>query len=58
LLAGVHRGAHFVYVGRIGTGYSEAKVTALLPRLKSVATDQSPFTGIGAPRGAPGVHWT
>ena len=40
LLVGVHRGEHFVYVGRVGTGYSEAKVKQLLPRLKAVAGDQ------------------
>ena len=28
LLVGVHRGDHFVYVGRVGTGYGEAKVEA------------------------------
>jgi bifunctional non-homologous end joining protein LigD len=27
-------GEHFAYVGRVGTGYSEAKVRQLLPRLK------------------------
>ena len=32
LLVGVHRGDHFVYVGRVGTGYGEAKVRQLLPR--------------------------
>jgi bifunctional non-homologous end joining protein LigD len=57
LLVGVHRGAHFVYLGRVGTGYSEAKVKQLLPRLKAVASDQSPFTGVGAPRKDASVHW-
>jgi bifunctional non-homologous end joining protein LigD len=50
LLVGVHRGEHFVYVGRVGTGCSEAKVRQLLPRLKAVTTAKSPFTGIRAPR--------
>jgi bifunctional non-homologous end joining protein LigD len=58
LLVGVHRGEHFVYLGRVGTGYGEAKVRALLPRLKEVAAEKSPFTGIGAPRREPGVTWT
>src|SRR5205807_5933556 len=49
LLVGVHRGEHFVYVGHVGTGYSEAKLRQLLPRLKAVTTAKSPFTGIGAP---------
>jgi bifunctional non-homologous end joining protein LigD len=50
LLVGVHRGDHFVYVGRVGTGYSAEKVEKLLPKLKQVETSKSPFTGIGAPK--------
>jgi bifunctional non-homologous end joining protein LigD len=57
LLVGVHRGDHFVNVGRVGTGYSAPKVKQLLPRLKEVAADRSPFTGKGAPRHEAGVHW-
>jgi bifunctional non-homologous end joining protein LigD len=58
LLVGVHRGAHFVYVGRVGTGYSEAKVRQLLPRLKAITAAKSPFTGMGAPRKEANIHWT
>lgn len=58
LLVGVNRGEHFAYVGRVGTGYGQAKVKRLLPRLKAVTTAKSPFTGIGAPRREPGVNWT
>ena len=58
LLVGVNRGDHFVYVGRVGTGYGETAVRNLLPRLKSVAAAKSPFTGIGAPRKEAGVTWT
>ena len=57
LLVGVHRAEHFVYVGRVGTGFSGAKVKQLLPRLKAVAATKSPFTGMGAPRKEPNVHW-
>ena len=57
LLVGVHRGDHFVYVGRVGTGYSGDKVKRLLPRLKEMAAKASPFTGKGAPRHEAGVHW-
>ncbi|HEX4635332.1 MAG TPA: DNA ligase D [Rhizomicrobium sp.] len=57
LLAGVHRGDHLVYVGRVGTGYSADKVKRLMPRLKEMAAPTSPFTGKGAPRHEPGVHW-
>jgi bifunctional non-homologous end joining protein LigD len=57
LLVGVHRGGHLVHIGRVGTGYGAAKVERLLPRLKAVETDKSPFTGPGAPRQQRGVHW-
>ena len=29
----------------------------LLPKLKALTTDKNPFSGKGAPRKAPGVHW-
>jgi len=57
LLVGVYRGDHFVYVGRVGTGYGAAKVASLLPRLKEVENAKSPFTGIGAPRKQGEVVW-
>ncbi|HYJ35607.1 MAG TPA: non-homologous end-joining DNA ligase, partial [Rhizomicrobium sp.] len=57
LLVGVNRGDHLVYVGRVGTGYSADKVKRLMPRLKEMAAKTSPFTGKGAPRHEPGVHW-
>ena len=57
LLVGVHRGHQLVYVGRVGTGYSADKVKRLMPRLKEMAAPASPFTGKGAPRHEPGVHW-
>jgi bifunctional non-homologous end joining protein LigD len=58
LLVGVYRDDHFIYVGRVGTGYGEAKVRTLLPRLKAVKSAKSPFTGVGAPRKEAGVIWT
>ncbi|MFI0849395.1 DNA ligase D, partial [Mesorhizobium sp. IMUNJ 23232] len=57
LLVGVNRGDHFVYVGRVGTGYGAAKVKELLPKLKTIEATKSPFTGIGAPKKQPGVVW-
>ena len=57
LLVGVHRGDHFVYVGRVGTGFNEAKVKQLLPRLKEMAASESPFTGVGAPRNDRNINW-
>ncbi len=58
LLVGVNRGDHLVYIGRVGTGFSEAKLRTLLPRLKAIASKTSPFTGMGAPREEANIHWT
>lgn len=58
LLAGVHHDKHFIYVGRVGTGYTAATAKKLLQRLKQVETKRSAFTGVGAPRPERGVHWT
>ena len=58
LLVGVNRGEHFAYIGRVGTGYSETKIKQLLPRLKKMRTDKSPFTGDGAPKKDSTVFWT
>jgi bifunctional non-homologous end joining protein LigD len=58
LLVGVHRGRHLVYVGRVGTGYSAAKMERLLPQLQAMAAKTSPFTGRNAPKPQErGVHW-
>jgi bifunctional non-homologous end joining protein LigD len=57
LIAGVHRDGRLVHVGRIGTGYGQKKLETLLPRLRAVETDKSPFEGPGAPKKAAGVHW-
>ena len=57
LIVGVHRGTHFVHIGRVGTGFGKDKVDRLMPRLKAVAADSSPFTGPAAPRANASVHW-
>ncbi|PVM81998.1 DNA ligase D [Caulobacter endophyticus] len=57
LIAGVMRGGKLVHVGRIGTGFGKDKVAKLLPRLKALETDRSPFQGEGAPRKAANIHW-
>ncbi|AZO41427.1 DNA ligase D [Mesorhizobium sp. M7D.F.Ca.US.005.01.1.1] len=58
LLVGVNRGEHFAYIGRVGTGFSEAKVKQLLPRLKAMTATKSPFTGDGAPKKDSTIFWT
>jgi bifunctional non-homologous end joining protein LigD len=57
LLVGTHRGEHFAYVGRVGTGFGASKVKTLLPKLKALETAKSPFTGIGAPKKGAEVVW-
>jgi len=57
LLAGVYRGKHLIYVGRVSTGYGPAMVKNILPRLKAAAATKSPFTGLGAPRAEPNINW-
>jgi len=57
LLAGVHRGGRLVYVGRVGTGYSQSIAKTLSPRLEKLTRDASPFGGDNAPRKEPNVRW-
>ncbi|WP_320201638.1 DNA ligase D [Agrobacterium sp. rho-13.3] len=57
LLVGVFSGNHFVYVGRVGTGYSAQTVEKLLPRLQEMENSKSPFTGIGAPKMSDDIVW-
>jgi bifunctional non-homologous end joining protein LigD len=57
LLAGVNRDGHLVYVGRIGTGYGAAVASKLLPTLKKLTRQASPFGGTNAPTREKGVRW-
>nr|WP_283949636.1 DNA ligase D [Limobrevibacterium gyesilva] len=57
LLVGVHRGKQFVYVGRVGTGFTQLAAERVLPRLRTVASATSPFTGKSAPRRETNVTW-
>ena len=57
LIAGVYRDGHLAHVGRIGTGFGRDVAARIMPRLKALATEESPFVGKGAPKKAAGVHW-
>jgi bifunctional non-homologous end joining protein LigD len=57
LIAGLYRDGQLVHIGRIGTGFGAEKVRTLLPKLKRLETDASPFKGPGAPRKAANIHW-
>jgi len=58
LLVGVHREGRLAYVGRVGTGFGAAVVGRVLPRLREIEADESPFEGDGAPRKPVDGHWT
>ncbi len=57
LLAGVHRDGEFVYVGRIGTGFGRAVAKSLLPHLKRLTQEHSPFHGVASPPKERNVRW-
>jgi bifunctional non-homologous end joining protein LigD len=55
LLAGVHEGGQLVYVGKVGTGFSNRSLRDLMKRLRALEQSQCPFavrpTGVGR------SHW-
>jgi bifunctional non-homologous end joining protein LigD len=57
LLAGVYRDKKFVYVGRVGTGFSEAVIRRLLPKLRQVESKTSPFAAGASPPKQSNMHW-
>jgi bifunctional non-homologous end joining protein LigD len=57
LLVGVRKGKNLVYVGRVGTGYSAAKVDKLLPELKKLEAKTSPFLSMPAGKREGEIHW-
>jgi bifunctional non-homologous end joining protein LigD len=57
LIAGVHRGKKLVPVGRVGTGFSERVMREVLPKLKAVESDKSPFADGVGPRKEANMHW-
>ena len=57
LMAGVHRDGHLAFVGIVGTGFGQDKVRRLMPSLKALASDKSPFGGKDAPKKTRDVHW-
>jgi bifunctional non-homologous end joining protein LigD len=57
LLAGINRDGHLDYVGRIGTGYGSEVAKVLLPQLKKLTRDKSPFDGRNAPAKERNVRW-
>jgi bifunctional non-homologous end joining protein LigD len=56
LLLGAYEDGNLHYVGKVGTGFSGRVLDEIMPRLKAVATDASPFTG-KPPRSSATIHW-
>ncbi|HVS77220.1 MAG TPA: DNA ligase D, partial [Steroidobacteraceae bacterium] len=57
LIAGVYRGGRLVPVGRVGTGFSAAKVRQLLPKLKELASEDNPFGQRVPVPSSREIHW-
>lgn len=61
LLAGVHRGrgknSKLAYVGRVGTGFSQAVMRDLVPKLRAVESKTSPFAAGASPPKEANMHW-
>ena len=57
LMVGVPRGDHLAYVGVVGTGYGQAVVKRIMPELKAMAANESPFGGKNAPWKTSEMHW-
>ncbi|HZZ35814.1 MAG TPA: DNA ligase D [Caulobacteraceae bacterium] len=57
LIAGVYRDGKLVHVGRIGTGFGRDVVARLLPKLKALETEKSPFETRVPGKGGVSVHW-
>jgi bifunctional non-homologous end joining protein LigD len=63
LLVGVYRGHEgrgkkLVYVGKVGTGFGEAEIRRLLPKLREVESKTSPFAAGASPPRERNIHWT
>jgi len=57
LLVGVRRDSDLHYVGRVGTGFGRELTKQVLPRLRAAESENSPFSGEGAPAKEGRVHW-
>ncbi|HEV7633723.1 MAG TPA: DNA ligase D, partial [Steroidobacteraceae bacterium] len=57
LLAGVQREGQLVYIGRIGTGFGRDTSRTVLPKLRKLEADRSPFAEGQGPARGPDVHW-
>jgi bifunctional non-homologous end joining protein LigD len=56
LMAGVNRDGRLVHIGRIGTGFGRDTVSRIMPKLRQLETDKSPFAE-GSPPKPADIHW-
>jgi bifunctional non-homologous end joining protein LigD len=56
LLLGIPNGEGLDFIGRVGTGFSDAELDRMLARLQRLARKTSPFPGIAAADSV-GAHW-
>jgi bifunctional non-homologous end joining protein LigD len=57
LLGYYDRHQRLCYAGRVGTGFTEARLRELLPRLHDLETDKRPFVKFPAGQSLRGIHW-
>ena len=57
IMAGVWEEGRFRYVGQVGTGLGRDAVEDLLPKLRALETERSPFQSGAPPRPREGLHW-
>ena len=57
LIVGVFREGRLIHLGRVGTGFSKAKLDELVPKLRALEVAKSPFFGAGAPPPRANIHW-
>ncbi len=57
IMAGVWEDGRFRYVGQVGAGLGREALEDLLPKLRAMETERSPFQTGTAPRPRVGLHW-
>jgi bifunctional non-homologous end joining protein LigD len=57
LLLGVHQGKKLVPIGRVGTGFPQKLLDWLVPRLKQLEKDVSPFSAPIPRKSGRAIHW-
>ena len=56
LLVGAYRGGKLIWIGQVGTGFTEAMLKDLLARLRAIETDAPPIKDAALEK-SPGAHW-